>query len=233
MTKNHLIYLIKNICQPLNLSDSAITNELLDFMIDETRALLIRQDISKGHSVPSGIKQDLGAIPLIQIDKSDVCTIPVGCLINKTTLELPKFIQAHNREMILRVGPLDITLPKWDLIEYDRVPFENKGKFNFIKSFKMNGNNFLYLLSKDNSSQLLDYVNVQGLLEFPGDASRFTTCEGNPCYDNNSEYPMSANMVNPLIDIIIKKIQVLTNSPIDLTNDNKSNPKPQVNNKEN
>ena len=232
MTKQEIVYSILDIIKPENLTNSNITTELIEYYIDVVRAQLLSQSLNKGHSIPSSNIQSLGCIPITLIDKSECCDAPVDCKIARTTLEIPKMISMHNRDMITRVGPIDITQPQFDMINYSRVPFESYSRFNFTKSFMMNDNRFIYLISKDSDTILLEYINVMGVIEKPSDASTFSHCSGDTCYSNKSEYPLQANMLPTLIELVCKKFLLQTAQiPVDKSNDNESNSTPQILNK--
>ena len=231
-TKTELIYIIKDTISPQNLSNSDITNEAIGFLIDEVGAILKRQDLTKNGTIPSSIIQDLGCIDLELIDKSICpCTLPSDCYMAKTTVPLPKMLQTHTKELITRVGPVILTEKPYSLIPYERVPFEGYSRFNFTKAFIPNDSRYLYLFSKD--IIVLDKINVQGVLDKPSDAATFKKCNGDICYNDETEYPLIASQINTLIDMVSKRISIMIQSPIDISNDNKNNPKPQVNNKEN
>lgn len=227
-TKNEIIYSILDTIKPENMTNSNISRELVSYLIDITRVQLITQSLNKGHSIPSNIIQSLGCIPIIFADKAECCSISIDCIIARTEIEIPIMISMHNKEMFTRIGPIDLSLPQYDKINYERVPFESKSRFNFIKSFTTNNSRFIYLLSK--STILLDYINVQGILTTPSDASNFT-CEGKSCYNDNSQYPITDQMLNPLMDIISKRLLTTNQIPIDYLNNNQNQSTPQIVNK--
>ncbi len=226
-TANQLIYSIKNLVSPENMSSSNITNELLYFLVDETAVMLKRQDLTKNGNIPSAIIQDLGCIPISQIDRSVCpCTLPWNCVISRTAIPIPKMLQTHSRELITYVGPIDTMGMPFDKIEMQRAKFENYGKFNFTKYFIADTDRYIYLVSK--SPILLDYINCKGVLETPSDAATFKKCSGDVCYNNDMEYPLIASQINTLIDIVAKKISVMSQSFVDKTNDQNSNPTSQL-----
>ena len=84
---------------------------------------------------------------------------------------------------------------------------------------------YLYVIN----DQLLTYVSVAGLFEFPSDLANFTSCEGTACWSYDSNYPISMSLATQVTDIVIKtKVNPFMNFPMDNSN-NANNATPQQN----
>ena len=117
MTKQEIIYAIKDGCEGKNLTSSIITDELVSWHIDNTRAQLIKQDLIKGHTIDSYLIQSLGCLDLVLVDKSECCNVPIGCKILRTSVPIPSPLELHNKQLITRVGPIDLTELAFSKIE--------------------------------------------------------------------------------------------------------------------
>lgn len=211
--------------RPKAISGLEITEELIDFHIGIVRSSLIKNDLNKGYSIDSTIIQDLGCLNLVLVDRSECCSNDLGCVFLRTEKQLPSFVEMHNRPVITRVGSIDRLDRKFDLIDYERVPYISFSKYTkgIIRAFMMNSNNYLYIaVHPDNyKTLLLEKVNVQGVLEDPLQLKDFITCEGKPCFTEKSTYPVKSWMIKSIIDILVKKFSNPA-TLIDTSNNNKN-----------
>lgn len=232
-TLNQLAYSILDVVKPKASITEPITLEGIKYHIKNTRALLIRNEINKMRSVDPEIIQDLGCVSVIAVDRAECCDLDIGCNFLRTTLKIPGFIELHQKPLLTRVGPIDKINRPYQLISYERIPFEFYNKFtkSQIKAFLMNNNDYLYLaIDKDNIlSKSLTKINIQGVFEDPTDVQRFQTCSGTVCYSDDSTFPMKQWMANGVKDIVIKMyIAPESTRPIDTTNDAKVNASSQI-----
>jgi len=210
-----------------------ITLELIKFHVKNTRAQLIRQELNKSRSVDNEIIQDLGCIDLVKVDRSECCSTDIGCVFLRTSIKIPGFIELNQKPLITRIGPVDKISKPWQLIQYERVPFEFLNKFtkNEIKVFLMNNNDYIYLaIHEDNIlKKTLKKINIQGVLEDPEKASTFNQCSGQVCFSDNSNFPVKDWMINSIKDLVIKTfIGPESKQPIDYSNNQKSDFSPQT-----
>lgn len=202
-----------------------ITEQLIHFHVKNTRAKFIRNELNKQRSIDNEIIQDLGCLELEKVDRADCCEVQAGCIILRTKLKLPGFIELHQKNLLTRVGPIDKIKRPYQLIPYERVPFEFLNKFtkNEVKAFLMNSNDYLYIITHEDNllRKTLKYINVQGVLENPEDASRFSTCSGNTCFSDTSQYPLKEWMIDGIKQEVIKLLFAESKQPIDSTNNAK------------
>lgn len=227
---NELIYSIFNTVRPSYNGTTPLSLELIKYHIINIRASLIKNDLNKGHSVDSYIVQNLGCLELETADKG-CCDVPVGCYVLKTIQKIPSTIEMHNRQMITRVGPVDITSKPFQLIEYERVPFTGKNRFtkNLVKYFIKDG--YIYLvINNDNPLYWgLTTINVQGVFEDPTEISSFNNCDGNNCYDDTKSFPVKSWMIPAIQELVIKKFIAPQNiAPVDNSSDSKPNLESQI-----
>ena len=204
------------------LSDDDIGDKRqFEFWLNNTRALLIRQDNNKGRSLTENIIQDLGCVELETADVSECCDLEYGCVIKRTKLELPRPIELSQSDAILRVATIDKTSKPFTFVPYEQFVFSGNGRFNKYQIFATYRNNRVYL-SSSNGITLngMRWINIRGIFEDPREAKAFTRCDGTPCYNNDSEYPMSTWMIEAVKKMILDtNIKAMLTIPADTSND--------------
>lgn len=222
-TRNEIIYSILDILKPNAKSNEPFSLDLIGFHVDNTRAFLIKQDSNKGYTADNYIIQDLGIVEIEPVDKAESILIEIGCNFMRTVKPIPSTIELHHGELLTRVGPIDKTARNYDIIKYERVPYEGYNKYtnNLIKAFRINNSGHIYLtVPKDNREKILSYINIQGVFENPRLAADFVNYNGNPCYTDDSPYPIKQQMVQSIKDIVLKNYGILESKmPIDKEND--------------
>lgn len=196
--------------------DSTHTIEHIEFMICNIRAFLIRQDLNKGRSLSDNIIQVLPCVDVTQIDVSECpCSVSTDCTILRTTLQLPKSLELHQKDLITRVAGADVLGKGFSIIPYSRASTAglNRQTSNSTKVFLHN--RYLYLINPPN----LKKISVSIVAEDPRDAGVFSTCSGIACYTNNSEFPISAHMIPTLKELVLKDLKIEIQVPQDTKGD--------------
>lgn len=201
--------------------DTAISLDLIRYKVVNTRAMLIRQDLNKGRSLSDNIMQSLYCTPFIEINESLCpCQVPSDCTILRTENKLPKFIELHQRDLVTKVSGPGISSTGYSIIPYSRVPYAglNKETKDSTKAFLYDS--YIYLI---NPAVLIQYGTIRGVFEDPRDAANYANCDGDPCWTNDSEFPISAHMVNTLKELVIKDLTLLMRTPQDTKADERFN----------
>jgi hypothetical protein len=219
ITKNHLIFDILNVYRSGKQSDDEnISERQVGFWVDNTRALLVKRELDKENYISSDLVQTIGCVELELVDASDCGCYTVGCKILKTKKPIPKLIENSSRAMLTRVGPVQIGSTPYALIPYERAQWVMESRYNLIpKSFLHNG--YLYIIPNTPAMNALKVISISGIFENPEDLSGFNTCEdgtGEPCFTNDSVYPLTNWMIEPLKDLIFKNnLRVEYQTPAD------------------
>lgn len=207
-TKQEIAFSLFHTIRPRLANSEVISLDNIKFDIDNVRELLIRNEQNKNRTVDTNIIQDLGCVELEAIDRAECCDIELGCTFLRSKLQLPTPIELHHSQLITRVGPIDKIAPPFDRVSYDSVhlAFLNKFTKNKPKWFTKDNDNYLYVvLDKDAKNKFIKSVNVAGVWSDPETVRNFRTCEGKPCYTDNSSYPVKAWMVNYIKSYILEK----------------------------
>ena len=65
----------------------------------------------------------------------------------------------------------------------------------------------------------MDTVNIRGIFEDPEELAKFD-CDGGDCYDDNMDYPLSADLISAITDGLIKgTFQMIIMTSSDTEND--------------
>jgi len=199
-TESELVYNILNIHAGGRLSDDFIPSyNQVAFMVKYVRAMLIRRDLDQNWNLHPNYSQDLGCIPLISVDKAECCEITLDCDILRTEVKIPNPIRLKTRIGITYVGSID-KQTTFDLILPQRSPYIKYSKYtaHVPRAYYLNG--YIYIPNNHD----LAAINVRAILENPKDANGFL-CGDEPCYTTNSEFPMPADMIQPMTELILSK----------------------------
>jgi len=217
ITKLHIVFDILNTARGGKQSDDEnISLRQVGFNVDNTRALLIKRDLDKGSNINPDIVQTLGCVPVKLVDSSECDCLEVGCKILRTVDKIPKAIDLANKNLITRVGPIQVGSTPFSFISYERAGWESSSRYQRRpKAFLHNG--YIYILSEDDDTNLMKYITISGVFEFPEEVANFTDCPGGkPCYTDATTYPISSWMIEPLKDMIYKNtIRIAVQSPTD------------------
>jgi len=193
-----------------------------EFWINNTRALLIRQDYAKNRTLSENVIQDLGCVEIETADVSECCDMTYGCSIKRTKLLLPKPVELLQNDAIMRVATIDKTSKAFSIVSYDQFIFSGNGRFNTNQIYATFRNSRIFLKSNSNTLTLkaMKYINIRGIFEDPREAKKFTRCNGTPCYTNNSDYPISNWMIEIIKKMILDTdIKIMFTLPSDPSND--------------
>ncbi|PIZ58750.1 hypothetical protein COY23_00215, partial [bacterium (Candidatus Torokbacteria) CG_4_10_14_0_2_um_filter_35_8] len=143
-----------------------------EFWINNTRALLIRQDYAKNRTLSENVIQDLGCVEIETADVSECCDMTYGCSIKRTKLLLPKPIELLQNDAIMRVATIDKTSKAFSIVSYDQFIFSGNGRFNTNQIYATFRNSRIYLKSNSNTLTLkaMKYINIRGIFEDPREA---------------------------------------------------------------
>ncbi len=214
-TLRQIAFNVRNIIEGGRTSENDVPSyRQIIFMINYYRALFIRRDLDRNYLLPNDIQQDLGCVKLIEVDEAECCEIATGCNVLRTELKLPKPIRAKNGLLITYVGSVD-KKQKFDIILPERAPYIGFSKYtqHIPRVYYLNG--YIYITG----SNALTYINIRGVWSNPEDVKRFQECEDGECYTDDSEYPMSDDMIEGLTKAILNgEIKYIDGALYDTTN---------------
>jgi len=201
LTLPHLVYNLRNLIRDNRSDDVKITDRQLEFIINYTRAVLIKQDVDKKRPISSNVIQDLGQVPLTKIDASEIPGLISNRLVLRTTNPIPKLIELSNKDAIVYVGGLD-KVSNIDFTSKAQSKWNLQSKYGSSLPMCYLRNGYLYIV---NYPKNIKYINVEGIFADPREVSKYKNA-GTPCYDISTDpYPMSDYMAKALTDMIVSK----------------------------
>lgn len=185
--------------------DTPYSERHLVYLINNTRALLIRSETEKGKEIAGNIIQNLKGVKVTKEESSlTECCASNQCLY-VTELELPAPVSTNNKTLFTYVGNdkgKSFQATSYQNINYDRASSITKNMTRYFYLGKR-----IYIVAPKNQSGL-EYINIQGVFEDPFLANQFATCdcEGGICNRSlDFEYPIKADMLLNLKDMIMRR----------------------------
>jgi hypothetical protein len=209
MTFNEIAYNILNLVRAGRSSqDEHISLRQIKFNILHYRAMFIRRDYARNGKITRHLEQDLHCIDLETVDTNKCCSgFATGCSIARSTYTIPRTVRLNFKEALTYVGAID-GMSEIQLIDPSMAKYASYAKYtgNNRKAFMIE--DYLYILNPDD----IEVANVRGIFEDPRDLSNID-CDGTPCYDDNSEFPMPADMIQLITAGMIQgELQLLAGS---------------------
>ena len=220
MLHSEIIYNIKNlIAGGIQSDDQDLSNRQLAFIVNYYRSKLLKQDQQKGRFNKELYVQNLGKVTLIKADKNECCDI-TSCVL-RTALKVPKPIETEKGINISFVGTLGGS--PFKKTYHNVLPWKGAAKWTGKTPSWYYQNGYIYVI--DPPTDMITYVNIQGIFEKPEDAIKFRTCDcpqnNENCFDTlDYEYPLPLHHVDTIVKLIAQtELSILSSVPIDTSND--------------
>ena len=222
---NEIVYSIWEKIRPELADDDYIDFRLIQDAVHTQRALLLRNEYNRNRTIDPFVIQDLGCVELEVVDRAECCDITIGCSIIRTSQKIPSLIELHN-ESLMWVNPVDKLEKSFSFISYERAKFISGHRFTSRQIYAFVLNNYIYLISEDDTHSQITHLSIRGVFENPEQISTFNTCDGATCFDADADYPIKAWMRAYIEGQVINSLMSKLKLPADTTNDAKNNPKP-------
>jgi hypothetical protein len=224
MTLDEMAYNLLNIVRGGRSSnDENISLDQIKFNIKHYRAMLIRRDYARSGHVSKTIEQDLGCINLIKVDGSKCCNLPTDCPVYRTNTKMPRTVRFNFSDAFTYIGKPDGTgtIPKVEPYEVEYLQYD-KYTSGLSKYYVID--EYIYVYNPNG----LEAINVRGVFEDPEEVFKFNTCNNGPCYDDQSPYPLPADMISAINQgIMAGELKLLMGTFPDTENDKQQDNKPQ------
>ena len=185
-----------------NISESEpISRIQIEQWITQYRSILIKQDIDKGRDINPSYEQTIYNIGLSLVENIEYNTLIFHRL--KSDIKIPKAIDFHYKSGITSV--LDLHGNEIQLMSEKRSNMQKYRRYTDGDYTAYLKDDYLYL----NGPMIIEKIEVNGIFENP--------CEV-PGFDYTNQYPMPANMIPTLKELIFTK-----ELKIALPTDNKNN----------
>lgn len=205
-TLDHYAYNIRNIARggQGNSDDERLNIRMIRFWINGYRAAGMKQVTENGNNIHPQFIQDLGVVPLQEVDKADSQCPPVewGCSVKKVSI--PNLIDFPDLRALTYIGKID-KLSGFIINNAHEASQKVHTKFGKIMSRVYVIGSNIYFMLNDNDRDL-EYVNIRGVFEMPEDVVTYPTegCE-QKCYDPSvDEYPMPQSLYEYVLRSILQ-----------------------------
>lgn len=211
--------------------DYTISDRQITYWINIERAKLIKEFVQKKRSIPETIIQDLGCVKVECVDPIECCNLGFS---STTTLyrtkKLPEPIVLNSSYISTPLGIDTVrlidkskTIP---LVTKHQAQYKQHDKWTKHLPFAYYENGYIYIVNLPR----LKYINITGAFEDPTEIEKYSTCEGEPCYNpDTSPYPIIPSHISILTKLILQERLGFILQPQvqpDTTNDTRDNPKP-------
>jgi hypothetical protein len=199
MTLKEIVYNILGLYGGGKITDDIVPPERqIEFMVHYWRASMIRNDAERNSYVSSIFYQPLGVLDLELVDAAEDCDWELDCTILRTVQKVPKPIRLKDQDAIYIYTLDNKAIP---LIAFDAV--ESIEGNRFVKGpYAIYRDERIYIVK---APKLFEVIRVRGIFENPVEVGNFNTCDDGACYTNDSQYPISADMVEKLTHAILSR----------------------------
>lgn len=176
-------------------------------LVISMRATLAERRFRKGMPIEGDYVQDLGAVPVIKVDKAEAgCEgLSVDCVILRTEDKIPSPVVTGSSSPFEYVGGLDKSTP------YGYIPLYlsstlSSNKFTSKIPRYTYRNGYVYIITFGKWSKAIKYVNISGVFADPTKAEKFNNCVGADCYTDDDRFPVPEDMVITIQDMVSERI---------------------------
>ena len=228
-TLDKYAYNIRNIARAGqgNSDDDKLNIKQIRFWINGYRAVGMFDITNFGKNIDPQFIQDLGVVPLTEVDKadSDCPKVDWGCKVKY--VDIPKLIDFPDLRALGFVGKID--KESEFIINHPNVSkYKAATRFGHLSSrVKLIGQRLYFMLAGDDIN--ICFANIRGVFEEPETVSGFPTegCEG-VCYDPaKDDYPMPFRLYEFVLERILRNELQWTEQAVndELNNARKDNEK--------
>lgn len=205
-TLDKYAYNIRNIARAGqgNSDDERLNIKQIRFWINGYRAVGMFQATDYGKSIDPQYLQDLGVVPLEEVDKADSNCPKVewGCKIMK--VEIPKLIDFPEMRALGFVGKID--KESEFIINHPNVSkYKAATRFGHLSNrVKLIGQTLYVMLVGDDIN--IQYINIRGVFEEPETVVGYSSEGCSPkCFDPaEDDYPMPARLYEFVLEKILR-----------------------------
>lgn len=201
--------------------DSNITEEYVIFLANQYRLFLIEQKkLKQGEAALSSSNEQTICIDLEKVD-----AIPGLEYCNDTYLRSIQEIPEIVSEESVKVNLVDLFNIMTAYVSKERFKYVGHNKYlrNIIYT-TLGSDNHLYFNSQNPQFKYLKKARVTGIFEDAGKAAQLS-CDGNskPCDIMDVEFPLEADLIPQMIELIVKELLGVNYRPKDNVNDSSDN----------
>jgi len=214
MTLNEIIYDTKEMFSVYS-DDIQVSDEWIAFKFQNKRNTYLKNYLSNlQKSIPLQAKMQI----CLSLQEDDLCEDDFKLL--KSTQKLPATLEASGRTNISEVY-LNSRVAKWlNIVDYQRLPYLKSGRYNSKQIYiTIDPEDYIIVYSPSGNHELLEEIKLNIVPENPEEAFKMMCSIDSECdfYDYKN-YPIPAELVDPIQREIINELLVKYRIPIDVVN---------------
>ena len=206
----------------INSDDTVFSDRLFIDLINQARAVFIRQDLNKKRTADPTIIQEL---PCVEMEPTTAALcgcldIPGNCQLLRSKKKIPDTIELSHNDGILSVRPVQIIQAPFSYVDYKRIPHIHYSRFtkNVIYAFLLDDYMYLYSPGQEHYG-LIEQIHIRGIFEDPTSLADFNTCSDNSkCWTPNDPYPLNQWMWAYMKETIVQQLLRKKSIPMDDNN---------------
>lgn len=198
--------------------DSEISNEYIIYLYGIKRSKYLRQELNNyQRTTDISVTQTL-CLGLERVSVNE-CGLDLDCAtIVRTKRPIPQPLELHIKSAITSVKPTErISIP-FNFVTKQKAIYSKHSPFNRAIFAFLDNDKYIYLISEDETLNLLECLTITGVFENPLDLANYTNCcsctsNSLPCFDEmTTNYPLQPHYIdlikNEIVNELIKKLNI-------------------------
>jgi len=198
--------------------DGEISNEYIIYLYGIKRSKYLRQELNNyQRTTDISVTQTL-CLGLERVSVNE-CGLDLSCeTILRTKKPIPQPLELHIKSAITSVKPTErISIP-FNFVTKQKAIYSSHSPFNRAIFAFLDNDKYIYLISEDETLNLLECITITGVFEDPLDLVNYTNCcncttNSIPCFDEmTSNYPLQPHYVdlikNEIVNELIQKLKI-------------------------
>ena len=197
--------------------DGEISNEYIIYLYGIKRSKYLRQELNNyQRTTDISVTQTL-CLGLERVSVNE-CGLDLDCAtIVRTKKPIPQPLELHIKSAITSVKPTErISIP-FNFVTKQKAIYSQYSPFNRAIFAFLDNDKYIYLISEEDTLNLLECITITGVFENPLDLTNYTNCcscnNAVPCFDEmTSNYPLQPHYIdlikNEIVNELIKKLNI-------------------------
>jgi hypothetical protein len=221
VTMNKMVYDIKNLIGGgIQSDDNQPSDRQVAYWINQTRALLIRQEFSKrGKIHDAWIQHFIMEFEEVNASIDPNCYPDCNDKVWKSKCKFPVTIQRGHKNGVVAVLSID-GRTSFTQTSFHRQQWHQHSKYTKSSNRWYIKGEYLYVIGHKPKT-----LQISALLEEPEEIKNCAKCKPEDCYTWDSPYPITMEMAAKVTDVLLKKMGIIMEAPQDVNNNATSGPK--------
>lgn len=232
---NEIAYRILNVVQSKKSDDDPIDITEIKFDVNNIRATLLKQKLDKFYlEIPENLVQTINNIELDVINSSFLLNAEVkaNSTVLRSKVKIPKILgDKVGRFVIKEISASNILSDNFTVVNSKNAKYTGNGKFNRGDLFTWIEDDYVYVKTNSLIIKTIKYINVRAIFldaisvasfynKYYNSDSNSILYNPNLPYDDDSDFPVTNDMIKQIEDIILyNKLFTENTAKIDSKND--------------